>query len=75
MPLLTSTPVGRKVDRASNTLSGLIPPANSHPCLLLIHGNLNLDQSNPLPLQAWKAKNLPSWRHKSFKKEVNLTQQ
>lgn len=54
MPLLTSTPFGRRVRRASWTFSGLIPPANSQPCLLLTGGNSNCVQSNPSPLQQKK---------------------
>lgn len=55
MPLLTSIPWGLRVERASQAFSGFIPPAKSHPCLLLIFGSLNWLQSNPLPLQAFQS--------------------
>ena len=51
MPLLTSTPSGLRVDRASETFSGLIPPAKSQPYLLLLLGCLNRAQLNAVPLQ------------------------
>lgn len=51
MPLLTSTPSGLRVDRASKTFSGLIPPAKSQPYLLLIFGSFNRAHSNAFPLQ------------------------
>jgi len=50
MPLLTSIPWGLRVERASEAFSGFIPPAKSHPCLLLILGRLNRVQLNLLPL-------------------------
>ena len=51
MPLLTSTPSGLRVDRASETFSGWIPPAKSQPYLLLMFGSFNWSQLNALPLQ------------------------